>query len=88
LSLLPREKHFHHGDCHFYQGKNIFTMEIVTFTKGKTFSPRRLSLLPREKYFHHEDCHFYQGKNIFTMKIVTFTKDIVTMLSVDDKTNK
>jgi hypothetical protein len=74
LSLLPREKHFHHGDCHFYHGKNIFTTEIVTFTTGKTFSPRRLSLLPREKHFHHGDCHFYHGKNIFSTGIVTFTK--------------
>jgi hypothetical protein len=73
LSLSPREKYFHHGQCHFHHGKNISTTVNVTFTTGKIFPPRSMSLSPREKYFYHGQCHFYQGKNIFTTDNVTFT---------------
>ena len=77
LALLPREKYFHHGDCHFYQGKRILTTVIVTFLMVIIFLPWSLALLPGEKYYHHGDCTFYHGKRIFSTVIVTFLMVII-----------
>ena len=74
LVQSTRGKYFLHADCYFPLGKNIFSMGIITFLKGKTFSSRGLLLSSKGKHFLQGDCYFPQGKNIFFKEIVTFLK--------------